>query len=540
MPAAVAVLPNVPVLSVGTWAASTGVFAVTTEDLHAAVGAFDDPGYHRPYLKLGHTDPRFNVGVDDDGVPLDGQPALGRLINPRVTADGMTLVVDIAGMPAWLAEIAPTAYPTRSIEAEFRHTTQTGTTHRFALTGLALLGATPPAVSTLADIPALFGLDLATNIAADPEPTPVAAAAETLEEPMPNPASQPMAVAASVNLDTVRQQFYAPPNATLREALGGSNWCWIREVYSDFVVVDDDDGHLFRVPWTEDPDRPGEVVFGMPSPVRVDYVDVPAPVAAAAGQPESDALRAGALRAAIAAHAVAHPKPDGDPPADPPATQPQAEPTRAPTDVPAAEPDNPPNQEDDMSLSAIRARLGLADDADEATVLAALDSRLQPTQPDDGTNTDSTDDGDEPVDDEPDAAQTRTPELVAAGKTRTALPPGVVAIEASMLAELKTKAEAGARAEARQRTEDRDRYIDAAIQAGKFAPARKDHWTRAYDADPDGTRQTIDGLAEGLVVPVAAKGHAGGNEEPDPYALTANEASGWARQLGISAEELAR
>src|SRR5690348_4636338 len=122
-------LPGVPLISVGTWAASTGVFHVSHDDLAAAVAAFGDPGYRRPPLKLGHTDSRF-----------DGEPALGRLINPRLSDNGMTLVADIAGMPAWLADICGSAFPSRSVEAEFGHRTQTGTRHAFALTALALLG----------------------------------------------------------------------------------------------------------------------------------------------------------------------------------------------------------------------------------------------------------------------------------------------------------------------------------------------------------------------------------------------------------------
>lgn len=322
---ALVTIPAVPVLSVGTWSASTGVFTVGSDDLHAAVAAFDDPAYHRPRLRLGHGDGE-----------LATEPAIGRLINPRVTDDGMTLVVDIAGVPAWLADIAATAFPSRSIEGEFRHKTGTGTTHRFALTALSLLGVEAPAVSTLADLATLFGLD----------PVAVAAsAADSLEEHMP----ESVTVAASVNLDTVRQQWYSPENASLRETLGGSSWCWIREVYTDFVIADDDEGHLFRVPWSESPDVPGQVVWGEPTQVRVEYIDQPAAVAASAGT--EDALRRGSLRARLAAMAapdIATPEPPNDPTHTPsqgesaPAV-PASAPTEPPAPVSAPETPTPPD-----------------------------------------------------------------------------------------------------------------------------------------------------------------------------------------------------
>lgn len=514
--AALATLPAVPLLSVGTWAASTGVFHVTREHLQAAIAAFADPGFRRPIVKLGHVDSRF-----------DGEPALGRIVNPRLSDDGMTLIGDLTGMPSWLADIAASAFPSRSIEGEFGHKTQTGTRHAFALTAVALLGIQAPAVSTLADLAVLYGLD----------PVAVAAsAAHSMEETMPQPPT-PVRVAASVNLDTVRQEFYSDKNVT---AFGP--YAWIREVWSDFVIVDNDEGDLYQVPWSEDPAAPGEIVWGKPTSVRVQYVpdtsaedadDQPLGMAASAG----DALRAGALRARLAAMHVAAADGDTDPgptpevPADPeppaapapadttepaePDDEPDpaaAEPEQLALDVPAAEPEQPnTNEEGDtiMSLSEFRSRLGLGDDADEAAVLAALDDRLN----------------------------TPAPQPVAA---TAALPDGVVAIEASTLDELRRNAEAGARAEARQRTEDRNRYIDDAVRAGKFAPARRDHWIAAYDADPTGTRQTIDGLAEGLVVPVAAKGVSGPSVEPDPNEPDVDAAKAWAAQLGISAEELTR
>lgn len=451
--AALETVPAVPILTVGTWATSTGVFAVTLDDLHAAVAAFDDPAYHRPVLKLGHVDPRF-----------DGEPALGRLINPRVE-DDHTLVVDIAGVPGWLADIMATAYPCRSIEGEFRHRTQTGTTHQFALTALSLLGVEAPAVSTLADIATLFGLD----------PVEVAATAAQSEEHMPT-----AHISASVNLETIRQRFYAPESSTLRETIGGS-WAWVREVYSDFIVVDDDDGHLFRVPWSESTDVPGEVVWGDPTAVRVEYVDQP--IAASSEGAPPDALRAGSLRARLAAMATEMPTADPTPtPVDPPADpDPAGEPGPTPSDVPAAEPE-PTNTEggDDVSLSEFRSRLGLDDTADEAAILAKLDERLSPQS-----------------DPQTVAAAAKHDEEFAAAV-------GQIQTLSQELAGIKAKSAADAK----------QAFFTSAINAGKIAPADRESWETRYDRSPELVTEIIGAMADGTAVPVgAARGVAGGSPD---------------------------
>jgi ATP-dependent protease ClpP protease subunit len=63
--------------------------------------------------------------------------------------------------------------------------------------------------------------------------------------------------------------------------------------------------------------------------------------------------------------------------------------------------------------------------------------------------------------------------------------------------------EAGAAKAAR---DERDQVIAQAVADGKFAPARKEHWARLWDADPEGTRTVIDTLAKG-VVPMSEMGY---------------------------------
>jgi 2'-5' RNA ligase len=127
----------------------------TREDILSAVKAQECPAIRRPRLKIGHTDPRFNT--DGDG---DGQPALGWFENLRAEDGGNTLLGDQMALP-WLSSVQAAAYPDRSIEGNYRHVCSLGHTHPFVITAVALLGVTPPAVSTLKsvqDLPEMLGV----------------------------------------------------------------------------------------------------------------------------------------------------------------------------------------------------------------------------------------------------------------------------------------------------------------------------------------------------------------------------------------------
>lgn len=145
-------IPAVQLVAAGTWNASTGEATITTEDLAAAVSAQQDPAVRKAVLKIGHIDPRFNVEQADGS--YDGTPAIGRIDNLRL--DGAVLVGDYTGVPAWLAEIIPVAYPSRSIEGLWGFTSATGRTHKFVITAVSLLGETEPAVKGLDDVRSLF------------------------------------------------------------------------------------------------------------------------------------------------------------------------------------------------------------------------------------------------------------------------------------------------------------------------------------------------------------------------------------------------
>lgn len=148
-------IPGVELIRCGVWDLSTGPWTVTPDDLVAAVAAHRAGVLRKPVVKIGHLDERF-----------DGEPALGYVDNLRIVDGGQTLLGDLVGVPALLADVAASAYPDRSVEGIQGFTDATGQTYSFVLSGLALLGATAPGVSTLrslADVGQLYGLAAATG-----------------------------------------------------------------------------------------------------------------------------------------------------------------------------------------------------------------------------------------------------------------------------------------------------------------------------------------------------------------------------------------
>ena len=83
---------------------------------------------------------------------------------------------------------------------------------------------------------------------------------------------------ASVEVDDVRRAWYD-------HAEGPLAWWWIRAIYLEpatELIVDDDEGSLYRVPFTIASDD--SITFSEPAPVRIEYVDSPAPATAARGR----------------------------------------------------------------------------------------------------------------------------------------------------------------------------------------------------------------------------------------------------------------
>lgn len=130
---------------------------------------------------------------------------------------------------------------------------------------------------------------------------------------------------------------------------------------------------------------------------------------------------------------------------------------------------------DDQANTA-RQQLGLPEDADGATIVAALSEALEEQEP------------------------TSTP--------TAQVPDGMRLIEDGVLNQLRADAQAGRTALDRQRNDDRERTLDNAVSSGRITPARREHFAKLYDADPEGTVELLDSLEPGVSVPVDELGHA--------------------------------
>lgn len=151
----------------------------------------------------------------------------------------------------------------------------------------------------------------------------------------------------------------------------------------------------------------------------------------------------------------------------------------------------------DEQITTMRQRLGIADDADEQTIVDAMVEAL----------------------DEQAAQPEGEPALAGAtAQAGVRLPDGVVAVDAAQLEQLRRDAQAGAEARARQVREDRERLVQAAVADGRIAPARREHWVAALDADHDGAAATLAALTPGLVPVGPAMGHDAPNAQTDPAA----------------------
>jgi hypothetical protein len=212
--AATVTIPNVEIVRVGKWAASTGPVTVTPEDIADAVAASKDPEVDKGPLRFGHTGALSNLG--------DSTPAFGWLDNLALTDDGQTVTGDLVDVPTALAPAIKAAFKRRSAELAWGVKTVGGKSYRMVIDGLALLGVQPPAVKGMADLAALYDSDAApvtlatSKLSADSHTTlslydvPTSPDEPTIEERIANAlrwaktaAAELAAVAGIKGLDTV-------------------------------------------------------------------------------------------------------------------------------------------------------------------------------------------------------------------------------------------------------------------------------------------------------------------------------------------------
>lgn len=454
-------IPGVEIARVGTWQTSTGTWVCTPADIQDAVRAAADPTFRTPVIKLGHTDPRF-----------DGEPAFGVIKNIRASEDGQVLLGDLTGVPAWLAEMMPTSYPSRSIEATMDVTTPQGARYGMVVNGLALLGVALPAIQSLGQLRERLGVTEDVMAAALPEGV---TASRAVFASVPAGEGAGVIVRASATIDQLIQAVKGWVTGK-----GLSDYCYVREVYTDRVILDDDQGRLWAVTWAE---SGGTFTFGDPQAVMVEYVPVANTVAAAAAR--SVNLPLIYVRGQVAAAGSA----------------------TGPITEGANVPDLTERQR------RIREALGLGEDVTAEQIEQAVLDKLQapPAEPSTsqaGTAPATTDPGQAAPEGQQAAPQ---PQQVAASGPDPRL---------EQITELSREVAELRRA---RYEEGRDRVIQAALATGKIKPAQRDTWVARYDKDPALTADILASLEPGTAVPVAARGRVGDDAVPD------EEADLWAK-----------
>jgi hypothetical protein len=258
-------------------------------------------------------------------------------------------------------------------------------------------------------------------------------------------------VIASVNLEDVQRSFYDD----FATQDNGRYWWWVRAVLLDpnELVADDDEGGLYRVPFATSGDS---VSFQDPIPVKIEYVDTPAeePVAAKMGS-----------HSTVVAATYANSR----------------------SSRPASRQEGEVATTASVDLGALRRYFGLAEDATEDQINAAI--AAQEEEGEEGTDEEGTEEEEEETTEETEEEET-APSAIAASTVR---------VDKATLSQLQADAALGRQAYEKQRIEGRDAFLLAAINTGKFPPARLQHWKDAWENDPEGIKAAIDQMPEGLI-----------------------------------------
>lgn len=475
-------VPNVEILHAGwEYPLSTGPKTFTPEDLRDIVtAANEDPSVPTPRLKIGHVDPRFN------SQEFDGTPAFGKAVNLRLSDNGMTVVADYVGVPKWLADIMPSAYPSRSIEGVDNvpafgvygangYVSQTGRHWRFVVTDLALLGVEWPGITVLEDLPQYFGEEMPSDVIVD------AAILTATGGDSVNLKFKKRVTAASANLDDVRRAFYDGV------AKDDKMWWWVQAILVDpneLVVEDDETGQLYRIPFSSDSES---VEFKEPTPVRIEYVPDTAEANKAAASHVAATLAIGRTVAASWSN-----REESRPVVTPPTT----------TSGGAMDP------------KVIRERLGLPEDASDDQVqetLRELNTAVGVTPEQEVPATTAV----EPVEETTPVAAPAV-EVAASGTSNTSNSSvAMVTVDKATWDTIVSASRQSMEFVAEQRQGNRERLVTAAISDGRIAGASREHWLKLIEADPN-AEQTLASLQKDLV-PVELRGTApldAGNEDP--------------------------
>lgn len=471
---------DVEILATGRYALETGETEFTAEHLADAVRATSDPTIVAPRIKLGH---------DFDRVFGDAAPAFGKVTNMRLAENGQKIIGDLTDVPEYLAAGIAAHYPGRSIEGGFDFSAPSGHDYKLVISDLSLLGTEWPGVTSLKD---LTVDDLEAILTANGKiETPVKTderytlSGGTADRLVAAKLSDETKIKASLNVAEFRRVFARDLRAgSVPKASGAGDqgkW-WTRSVEAG------DDGRLSLVI----DDEAGHLIE---LPVEVD----------------GEGLKYGepSFREAVAASSGTGPR------------------VLASWPSKGAGPSNEERQS--MKRDEMLRRLGLSEDATDEAIVTAMAEKpeaLTVEAP-----------AEEPATETP--AETPELEALAAAAKKA----GLTLVDSETFESVKAGAADGRAVKARLETEDRDKTITAAITAGKFAVGRREHYKKAWDADPQGTRELLASLEPGLV-PVTETGRAGdgdgASDESEDALIAAFEARMFPELARASHSTLAR
>lgn len=278
-------------------------------------------------------------------------------------------------------------------------------------------------------------------------------------------------VSATASTEDIRRAYYETAGYSL----------WITEFQLDplqLVVCDDATGKYFRVGVNLNGDN---FTFDDAVEVAVQYADVPA------------GTQAQARAIAWASRDVSR---QGMPAARVTPAQAAQQIHNAPV---AGQANGPTNKEGPaMDPAKIREALGLTAEAPDEEVHAALAAAGLAPAPAPATTT-SPDGG----------ADTTLPPVIP-----TAASGDAILLDPVQYSSLRVAAARGEEAWRKMRESECTGVLDAAIRAGKFPPARREHYEKLWAADPDGTKEMVAALAAN-VIPVMPAGYPGVSDESE-------------------------
>ena len=220
---------SVPICKIGEWGGLTGKAVITRELCDSVIAAASDNEIDQARLKIGHIS-SMNTALGD------GAPAFGWIERPRMDDDGVTLRGDITGVPKKLASLVGTAYKKVSVELRKGVRTPSGKQYPHVLSGLALLGASAPAVKGLDDLADLYAseapgggpedecsqsetITIALGDALDPVthtdiPAPSPVACDGVQDSPDRPGREKEGEPTVAFLDQAREKFGLPADAS--------------------------------------------------------------------------------------------------------------------------------------------------------------------------------------------------------------------------------------------------------------------------------------------------------------------------------------